>query len=64
MTIWDKNNRNFVKPVEFAKALNVSPEAVRSWIYHKQIPVKRFGRAVRIPIDVAESIIQEGLKLN
>ena len=63
MSIWDATNRNFVKPAELAKALNVSPEAVRSWIFRGEIPVMRFGRAVRIPVDVAENIVREGLKL-
>jgi excisionase family DNA binding protein len=63
MTILNKKGSSFMKPVELAKILNVSPEAVRTWIFHKKIPVKRFGRAVRIPIDVAECIIREGLKI-
>ncbi len=51
----------FVKPKDLARMLAVSPEAVRSWIFRRRIPVTRFGRAVRIQVEVAERITKEGL---
>jgi excisionase family DNA binding protein len=51
----------YLKPKEFAAIINVTPEAVRSWIFRRRIPVQRFGRAVRIRREVAEKIIREGL---
>jgi excisionase family DNA binding protein len=52
----------FVKPKELAVMLNVSHEAIRSWIFRRWIPVTRFGRAVRIRLEVAEKIAREGLQ--
>ena len=53
--------KDFLKPKELAEMINVTPECIRSWIFHGRIPVRRFGRAVRIPREVAERIIKEGL---
>lgn len=52
----------FLKPKELAAIINVTPECVRSWIYHGRIPVRRFGRAVRIPREVALRIVEGGLE--
>ena len=53
--------KDFLKPQELAEILNVTTECIRSWIFHKRIPVRRFGGAVRISREVAEKIIKEGL---
>jgi len=49
-----------LKAKELARIMNVTPEAVRSRIFRGRIPVRRYGRAVRIPRDVAEKLIREG----
>ena len=53
--------KDFLKPKELAEILSVTPECIRSWIFHKRIPVRRFGGAVRISREVAERIIREGV---
>ena len=52
----------FLKPKELAAIINVTPECVRSWIYRGRIPVRRFGRAVRIPREVVVRIVEGGLE--
>ena len=54
--------KEFLKTNELADVLNVSPECIRSWIFQGRIPVRRFGRAVRIPGRVARRIIRDGLE--
>ena len=53
--------KDFLKPKELAEIINVTPECIRSWIFRGRIPVRRFGGAVRIPREVADRIIREGL---
>ncbi len=55
------SEKEYLKAKELAEVLNVSTECIRSWIHQGRIPVKRFGRAVRIPMEVAEKILREGL---
>ena len=60
----DKEKRHlneFLKPRELAEIINVTPECIRTWIFRGQIPVRRFGKAVRIPREAAQKIIEEGL---
>jgi len=54
--------KKFFKPNELADLLNVTPEAVRSWIFRGIIPVQRFGRCVRISRETVEKILVEGLR--
>ena len=54
--------KEFLKPRELAEIINVTPECIRMWIFRGQLPVRRFGKAVRIPREVAERMITEGLE--
>lgn len=43
-----------------AAALNISKHTVRAWISTRRIGHLRFGRAIRIPAQEIERLIEEG----
>jgi len=53
--------KEFLTTKELAELINVTPECIRQWIYRGRIPVRRFGKAVRIPREIAEKLVREGL---
>ena len=53
--------KEFLTTRELADLINVTPECIRQWIHKGRIPVRRFGKAVRIPREIAEKIAREGL---
>ena len=55
------NIKEFLTTKELAELINVTPECVRQWVHRGLIPVRRFGKAVRIPREIAEKIVREGL---
>ena len=48
---------------ELATAARLHPERVRRAVRQGRLPVLRFGRGIRIPDDVAQRILREGLPL-
>lgn len=47
---------------EFAAELRLSIACVRAWTRKRRIAVLRAGRPVRIPVEEAERIVQEGFR--
>ena len=44
-----------------ASEWNVSPHTVRAWIAQRRIASLRLGRSLRIPYEVIEGVLEEGL---
>jgi excisionase family DNA binding protein len=51
----------FYSPIEVSNILSVKPATIRSWIFKGQLPVKKFGRCVRIQEVVLTRLIEGGL---
>jgi excisionase family DNA binding protein len=45
-----------------AQALGVKPATVRSWIWKRQIEYVKVSRAVRIPADEVQRVIERGTR--
>jgi excisionase family DNA binding protein len=47
---------------EVARALGLKPATIRSWIWKRQIRYVKVSRAVRIPADEVERLIESGTR--
>lgn len=44
---------------EAAELLGLKPHTLRLWLSGRRLPVVRFGRTVRIPLDAIEQLITD-----
>ena len=56
------NNEKFYSTEEVSEILNVKKATIRSWIFKGQLPVKKFGRCVRVQGEVLERLLEDGLE--
>lgn len=55
-------NLSLLKVDEFAKALGVTPAAIRRWILEQKITTVRLGRLVRVPAGEVQRLINAGTR--
>ena len=56
------NTEKYYSTAEISEILNVKESTIRSWIFKGLLPVKKFGRCVRIQGEVLERLLQDGLE--
>ena len=56
------NTEKYYSTAEISEILNVKEATIRSWIFKGLLPVKKFGRCVRIQEEVLERLLQDGLE--
>ena len=56
------NNEKYYSTEEVSEILNVKKATIRSWIFKGLLPVNKFGRCVRVPGEVVERLLQDGLE--
>jgi excisionase family DNA binding protein len=52
--------RNLLNTAEFAAALGLSPKTVRQWVWRRQVPFVRVGRAIRFRPETVDGLIDNG----
>ncbi len=56
-----QNTPRLLRVEEAAALLNVKPSTIRAWLLRRKLPRVRIGaRAVRIPLEAIEALIEAG----